>query len=94
MLTTQWTTLGIALAQALLLRHRLPLPFWPCAVVMLGGAAMVIVPAVSQATSGSLNTARGWWGFVMAVGALVCTVIYYILLQVRRVWVPCFLRRS
>lgn len=48
MLTTQWTTLGIALAQALLLRHRLPRAFWPCAAVMLGGAAMVIAPAVSQ----------------------------------------------
>lgn len=35
-LTTQWTTLGIALAQALLLRHRLPAAFWPCAAAMLG----------------------------------------------------------
>jgi hypothetical protein len=44
----QWTTLCIALAQAVLLRHRLPLAFWPCAAVMLGGAAMVIVPSVGQ----------------------------------------------
>ena len=82
MLTTQWTTLGIALAQALLLRNRLPRAFWPCAAVMLGGAAMVIAPAVSQSAAGSLSTARGWWGFGMAIGALVSTVTYYTLLQV------------
>jgi hypothetical protein len=52
MLTTQWTTLGIALANSLILRARLPRAFWPCAALMLGGAAMVIVPAVSQSTSG------------------------------------------
>ncbi|KAI3429327.1 hypothetical protein D9Q98_005422 [Chlorella vulgaris] len=84
MLTTQWTTLCIALAQAVLLRHRLPLAFWPCAAVMLGGAAMVIVPSVGQSTTGSLNTTRGWTGFAMAVGALLCTVAYYILLQACR----------
>lgn len=39
-LTTQWTTLGIALAQALLLRHRLPAVFWPCAAAMLGCAPL------------------------------------------------------
>lgn len=48
MLTTQWTTLCIALAQALLLRHRLPVAFWPAAAVMLAGAAMVIAPSVGQ----------------------------------------------
>jgi hypothetical protein len=81
-LTTQWTTLGIALAQALLLRQALPRVFCPCAAAMLGGAAMVIVPSVGQSTVGSLNSARGWWGLVMAVGALLSTVIYYTLLQV------------
>lgn len=84
MLTTQWTTLVIALTQRLLLGHRLPLAFWPCATAMLAGAAMVIVPSIGQSTAGSLKTARGWWGFAMAVGALICTVIYYCLLQVRR----------
>ena len=43
---------------------------------------MVIVPSVGQSTVGSLNSARGWWGLVMAVGALLSTVIYYTLLQV------------
>ena len=81
-LTTQWTTLGIALAQALLLRQALPRIFWPCAAAMLGGAAMVIAPSVGQSTVGSLNSARGWWGLVMAVGALISTVVYYTLLQV------------
>jgi drug/metabolite transporter (DMT)-like permease len=84
MLTTQWTTLCIALAQALLLRHRLPIAFWPAAAVMLAGAAMVIAPSVGQSTAGSLNTVRGWMGFVMALGALVSTVVYYVLLQATR----------
>lgn len=40
-------------------------------------------PALVQSTAGSLNTVRGWMGFLMAIGALVSTVIYYILLQAR-----------
>ncbi|EFN59597.1 hypothetical protein CHLNCDRAFT_132986 [Chlorella variabilis] len=84
MLTTQWTPLFIAAVQSLLLRKPLPRAFWPSAAVMLGGAGMVIVPAVSQSTSGSLSTARGWWGFAMALGALISTVIYYTLLQACR----------
>ncbi|KAL4447420.1 hypothetical protein ABPG75_004639 [Micractinium tetrahymenae] len=83
-LTTQWTTLFIALTQALLLRHRLPRAFWPCAAAMLGGACMVIIPSVGQSTAGSLSTVRGWLGFLMAFGALVSTVIYYVLLQASR----------
>lgn len=82
MLTTQWTTLCIALTQAVLLRHRLPRAFWPCAAFMLGGACMVIVPSVGQSTAGGLHTLRGWMGFLMAIGALSSTVIYYVLLQV------------
>lgn len=50
-LTTQWTSLCIALAQALLLRHRLPPAFWPCVAVVLGGALMIIIPAVGQVRS-------------------------------------------
>lgn len=83
-LTTQWTPLFIALTQALLLRHRLPRAFWPSAAAMLAGACMVIVPSVGQSTVGSLNTVRGWMGFLMAVGALISTVIYYVLLQACR----------
>ncbi|KAL4427455.1 hypothetical protein ABPG77_000744 [Micractinium sp. CCAP 211/92] len=83
-LTTQWTPLCIALTQALLLRLRLPRAFWPCTAAMLGGACMVIIPSVGQSTAGSLNTVRGWMGFLMAVGALVSTVIYYVLLQACR----------
>lgn len=37
-----------------------------------------------QSTSGSLSTARGWWGFAMAIGALLSTVVYYVLLQACR----------
>ncbi|PSC67149.1 ACCUMULATION AND REPLICATION OF CHLOROPLASTS chloroplastic [Micractinium conductrix] len=83
-LTTQWTTLLIALTQAALLRQRLPRAFWVACPAMLAGACMVIVPAVGQNVAGSLNTARGWWGFGMAVGALMSTVFYYTMLQATR----------
>ena len=38
----------------MLLHHSLPPLIWPCAVVMLGGAAMVIVP-----TFGKVGSAAG-----------------------------------
>ena len=59
MLTTQWTPLFIAAVQSLLLRKPLPRAFWPSAAVILGGAGMVIVPAVSQVGGG--------WGVPCAV---------------------------
>ncbi|KAI7835570.1 hypothetical protein COHA_010531 [Chlorella ohadii] len=53
----------IALVQAALLRHKLPWALWPAAALMIGSAAMVIVPSMSQSAAGSLNSAKGWAGF-------------------------------
>lgn len=43
---------------------------------------MVIVPSVQRSTAGGLNSLRGWMGFLMALGAWLSTIVYYILLQV------------
>jgi drug/metabolite transporter (DMT)-like permease len=47
-LVGQFTAIGTPLAQALLLKHRLPWTIWPAAALMTGGAAMVIVPTFGQ----------------------------------------------
>lgn len=44
---------------------------------------MVIIPSVQRSASGGLNSLRGWMGFLMALGAWLSTIIYYILLQAR-----------
>lgn len=46
-----FTVLGVALVQALLLRHRLPRLLWPCALLMLGGSAMVLGPTIGSSVS-------------------------------------------
>lgn len=83
MQVSQFTAIGTALAQAALLRHRLPWQMWPCGALMTGGAAMVIVPSLGHTEAGSLATARGWLGFGMAVVALITTVVYFVTLQAR-----------
>ncbi|GAB4816325.1 hypothetical protein N2152v2_003371 [Parachlorella kessleri] len=88
-LVIQFSVVCVALVQALLLRARLPLYTWPCAGAMVAGAAMVIVPNLSQAscssawnsTTGSLNTGRGWLGFGFALASLVSSVIYLVVIQ-------------
>jgi hypothetical protein len=49
-----FVVLAVALVQRVLLHHRLPRIIWPCAVVMLGGAAMVIVPTIGKVGGGWL----------------------------------------
>ena len=44
----------------------------------------VCTPLPVQTVAGSLNTARGWLGFGMAVGQMLSTVFYYTMLQVRQ----------
>lgn len=80
----QFTAVGTALGQALILRHPLHWTIWPCSLVMTGGAAMVIVPSLGKAEAGGLGNSRGWLGFAMAVVALLSTVVYFITLQATR----------
>ncbi|KAL4425701.1 hypothetical protein ABPG75_009717 [Micractinium tetrahymenae] len=76
--------LGVALVQCFLLGHRLPLLIWPCSLVMLAGACMVIVPSVSKSASGGLNSPHGWLGFGLSIISMGCTVVYFVSLQASR----------
>jgi hypothetical protein len=76
--------LGVAIFQRVFLHHSLPLTIWPAAAVMLGGAAMVIVPTIGQGAAAGLNSGRGWLGFGLSVASMVFTVIYFVSLQAFR----------
>ncbi|KAL4420784.1 hypothetical protein ABPG75_010440 [Micractinium tetrahymenae] len=79
-----WTVIGVAFVQRVLLRHRLPLIIWPCSVVMLGGACMILVPTVGKGSGAGLTGWRGWLGFGLSLLSLISTVFYFISLQVSR----------
>ncbi|PRW59246.1 colon cancer-associated Mic1 [Chlorella sorokiniana] len=80
-----FSVLGVALVQALLLRHRLPCLLWPCALLMLGGSAMVLGPTIgSSASSGGLSGTDGWLGLALAIVTMVMTVANFVILQASR----------
>ncbi|KAI7839517.1 hypothetical protein COHA_006784 [Chlorella ohadii] len=83
-LVNMFTVLGVALVQSVLLRHRLPLSIWPCSAVMLGGAAMVIVPSIGSGSGAGLNDWRGWLGFGLSLASMAATVVYFVSLQASR----------
>jgi hypothetical protein len=47
-----FVVIGVALFQRLLLRYQLPWIIWPSSLLMLGGAAMVIVPSIGRVSRG------------------------------------------
>ncbi|PRW58098.1 Ankyrin repeat-containing YAR1 [Chlorella sorokiniana] len=83
MLVSMFTVLGVALLGRLWLKAPLPRGLLPAATCMIGGAAMVLVPNILDGAGqpGSLTTGRGWLGFAAAVGALLGTIVYLVLLQ-------------
>ena len=68
-LVMMFSVLCVALVQALLLRRRLPLYTWPCAVAMVGGACMIIVPNLTQASPRGAPLLASLWGVCAFVGA-------------------------
>ncbi|KAL4444615.1 hypothetical protein ABPG77_002432 [Micractinium sp. CCAP 211/92] len=55
----------------------------PAAAIMLGGAAMVLVPDIKDGSgeAGSLTTARAWLGFGASVAAMLGNTLFIILAQ-------------
>lgn len=56
-LVGQFSAIGTALAQGVLLRHRLPWSIWPCTALMTAGAAMVIVPSMGHVSCSAAGAA-------------------------------------
>ncbi|KAL4857549.1 hypothetical protein ACK3TF_002404 [Chlorella vulgaris] len=83
-LVQMFVVIGVALFQRLLLRHRLPWIIWPAATLMLGGAAMVIVPTIGRASGAGLDGWRGWLGIGLSVCSVVTTICYFVSLQAFR----------
>ncbi|GAB4819669.1 hypothetical protein N2152v2_006715 [Parachlorella kessleri] len=84
MLITLFTVVGVALGGRLWLKIPLPRMLPVAAVVMIGGAAMIVVPnavAGGGSAQGSLTTGTAWMGFGLAIGALLLTIAYLTLLQ-------------
>ncbi|KAI7838425.1 hypothetical protein COHA_007797 [Chlorella ohadii] len=83
-LVNSFGVLLVVLIQAALLGHRLPLLIWPCALVMTGGAVMVIVPSIGKGERGGLDSGRAWLGFGLSVLSMLAATSMYITLQAFR----------
>ncbi|PRW61466.1 hypothetical protein C2E21_0666 [Chlorella sorokiniana] len=83
-LVNSFGVLLVVVIQAALLRHRLPLLIWPCALVMTGGAVMVIVPSIGKGERGGLDSGRAWLGFGLSVVSMLAATCMYITLQAFR----------
>eukprot|EP00887_Chlorella_sp_A99_P005855 scaffold1.g5855.t1 len=70
-----FTCIAIALIQRLLLGYALPLALWPAAVVMVGGAAMILAPSISRGFEGSSSPPLGC---ALAATAMLLSAIFFV----------------
>eukprot|EP00887_Chlorella_sp_A99_P005266 scaffold1.g5266.t1 len=78
--------LVIPLIQSLFLGHRIPRLLWPAAALMIGGAAMILVPSLAEVCvkmggSASLGSSNPGLGIALSVLAMVLTSCLFVLLQ-------------